>query len=84
MKTKCRYNVGSSLGDTFAPIVSDISNEHAATVPTARCFELPKTAYMIGGTKLESNKQHQQKVSPVQKKKKKVSHIFLLKKYAIQ
>lgn len=54
VKTKCRYNVGLSLGDTFAPIVSAISNDEAATVPTARCFELPKTAYINGGTKLES------------------------------
>ena len=44
VKTKWRYNVGSSVGDTLAPIVSAISNEHAAAVPTARCFELPNMA----------------------------------------
>lgn len=44
VKTKCRYNVGLSLGGATSPIVSAISSEHAATVPTARCFELPKMA----------------------------------------
>lgn len=54
VKTKCRYNAGSDSGDATFPMVSAMSNEHAATVPTARCFESPKTAYISGGTKLES------------------------------
>lgn len=44
VKTKLRYNVGSSTADTFSPIVWPMINEQAATVPTARCFEFPNTA----------------------------------------
>lgn len=44
VKIKWRYNVGFSIGDTTSPIVSLRSNEQAATVPTARCFESPKMA----------------------------------------
>ena len=54
VNTKCRYNAGSDSGGATFPTVSKMSNEHAATVPTARCFESPKTEYMSGGTKLES------------------------------
>lgn len=54
VKIKWRYNIGSSFGDATSEMVDCRSNEHAATVPTAICFEFPKTAYMRGGTKLES------------------------------
>lgn len=54
VKINWRYNAGSSTGDATSAMVADKSNEHAATVPTARYFELPKTAYIRGGTKLES------------------------------
>jgi hypothetical protein len=59
VKTKWRYNAGSSLGDTTSEMVACRSNEHAATVPTARCFEFPKRAYIRGGTKLESTTKYQ-------------------------
>jgi len=32
------------VGDAFSPHVSAISSEQAATVPTAKFFELPNTA----------------------------------------
>ena len=54
VKTKLRYKVGFSVGETVPPIVLAMSNEQAATVPTAKFFELPNTAYINGGTKLES------------------------------
>lgn len=54
VKINWRYNAGLSFDDTTSSRVDDKSNDAAATVPTARCFELPKTAYKRGGTKLES------------------------------
>ena len=54
VKTKCRYNAGSSIGDATSWMVAAKSNEAAPTDPTARYFEFPKTAYIRGGTKLES------------------------------
>ena len=54
VKINWRYNAGLSFDDTTPSRVDDKSNDAAATVPTARCFELPKTAYRRGGTKLES------------------------------
>jgi hypothetical protein len=60
VKIKWRYNAGSSVGDATFEMVACRSNEPAATVPTARCFELPKTAYIRGGTKLESTTKYQQ------------------------
>lgn len=61
VKNKWRYNAGSSFGETTSEMVACRSNEHAATVPTARCFEFPKTAYIIGGTKLESTTKYKKK-----------------------
>lgn len=54
VNTNLRYNVGFSSAETVSSMVAAISREQAATVPTARCFELPNTAYINGGTKLES------------------------------
>lgn len=44
VKTKWRYKVGFSTGDTFSPIVAAISSDDAATFPTAKYFELPNIA----------------------------------------
>ena len=59
VKTKLRYNVGSSSGDTFSLMVEAISKDDAAMVPTARYLEVPNTAYTKGGIKLESEKEHE-------------------------
>lgn len=54
VKTVCKYISGSSSGETFPRMLEASSKEAAATVPTAKFLELPKTAYTNGGTKLES------------------------------
>lgn len=60
VNTKLRYKAGLSVGETVSPIVLAMSKEQAATVPTAKFFELPNTAYIKGGTKLESAYIHDQ------------------------
>lgn len=44
VKTRWRNNVGLSFGEATSPMVAAKIKEDAATVPTARCLEVPKTA----------------------------------------
>lgn len=54
VNTRLRQSCGFSVGLTFVDMVAAMINELEATVPTARYFELPNTAQIRGGTKLES------------------------------
>lgn len=56
VKASCRNNKGSLVGETSCLSIDPIISEAMETGPTARSFELPRTAYINGGTKLESAK----------------------------
>lgn len=50
----CRNKMGSWDGETCCLSIDPIIREAMETGPTARSLELPRTAYINGGTKLES------------------------------
>ena len=56
MKASLRYKDGSLVGETNSVSIAPITSDAIETGPTPKCLELPRTEYIIGGTKLESVK----------------------------
>lgn len=54
VKANWRNKMGSFTGETCCLSIDPIISEAIETGPTARSLELPRTAYISGGTKLES------------------------------
>ena len=54
VKTKERYSRGESIGLATFPNISEKRIEATATLPIAKSFELPITAYTRAGTKFVS------------------------------
>jgi hypothetical protein len=54
VKASCRNSIGSAVGLTACRSMDPMISDEMDTGPTARSRELPRTAYTIGGTKLES------------------------------
>lgn len=55
MKPSWRKSMGSLMGETSCISMDPSIRDAIETGPTARSLELPRTAYINGGTKLESS-----------------------------